>query len=263
MPASPDKITLAGIQSAFADALSGRGDTALAPHIKPMPGVPTNVQLDIYRNNVHAALARSTEGLYPAVAKLVGEEFFHHMMRDYIQRFPPQHGRMVDYGHELPDFLESYPPVANLRYLADVARLELASYLAYRAPDHTPLNPAQLAGLSPQEVAALRFEFVPSLTLLASPWPVLDIYRLAMAPEGEEPPAPEMDNNPARLLILRSQDEVDMIPLPYGDFSFLMSLQTGANLEDAAAGATASQSDFDLSSTLAQAFSAGVFSTAR
>ncbi|WP_281300263.1 MULTISPECIES: DNA-binding domain-containing protein [unclassified Iodidimonas] len=261
--------SLAAVQSAFAAALEGRGDDAIAAMIKPMDGVPAGIQLDIYRNNIHAALTRSCQGLYPALYALVGEGFFHQMMRDYHRLHRPTHGRMVDYGHDLPAFLESddfrnrYEAANRHPYFADIARLELASFKMLSAPEMAPLDPAFLANIPPQDVESLHFDLAPYACLLASPWPVLDIYKMAMAAaEGDDSAsAPSLADNPARLLIIRLHGDVEIIPLSYGDFSFLMSLDAGAALGESAAAAFASQNDFDLSSALSQALSMGVFAS--
>ena len=60
------------------------------------------------------------------VRLLVGEEFFRAMAQIHVRAHRPRSPLMFEYGDELPDFIAGFPPAADVPYLADVARLEIA-----------------------------------------------------------------------------------------------------------------------------------------
>jgi hypothetical protein len=53
--------------------------------------------------------------IFPAIQRLVGEDFFRSMARLYMSDEPPQSARcMFEYGHGFAAFLEHFEPVAKL-----------------------------------------------------------------------------------------------------------------------------------------------------
>ena len=77
-----------------------------------------------------------------------------------------------EFGDSFSEFLAGFPACAQLPYLPDVARLEWALHAAQHAEDAVPLDLRQLAEIPPETVPRLVFTLDPSLTLLASPWPI-------------------------------------------------------------------------------------------
>ncbi|MFW5654694.1 MAG: putative DNA-binding domain-containing protein, partial [Roseicyclus sp.] len=167
----------AGAQSAFAAAL-------LDPGAPPPPGLtdgrgrPAGRRFDVYRNNVCASLAEALRAAFPAVATLVGEEFFRAMAHVFLRADPPADPRLQLWGGAFPGFLARFEPVAHLPYLADVARLELGLRQSYHAADAAPLP---LGDLDAAEVLDLRPRVAPATLVLASRFPVLSIWRKTMA----------------------------------------------------------------------------------
>ena len=186
-PASPPD-GLAGLQAAFAAAMAGRGDDALAAALASGNGPGPSTRLDIYRNNIASALVRSFEGLYPALVRLMGAGFFARVARDYARAHPPAHGRLLEYGFDLPEFVAGYEAAGRYPWLADVGRLELAWHRAYIAVEAPPLRASELAGVPPERMADLELVLHPSCQRLASRYPVSIIWRIAL--EDEEPETP-------------------------------------------------------------------------
>ena len=85
-------------------------------------GRPVGRRFDVYRNNVVHSLSEALGVAYPVIQKLVGEEFFKAMANVFVRQFPPSSPMMFQFAPEFPIFLESFPPVAHLPYLPDVAR---------------------------------------------------------------------------------------------------------------------------------------------
>jgi hypothetical protein len=154
----------------------------------------------VYRNNVQHGLTRALAARFPVVEQLVGAEFFTAMARVFIAGAPPAHPVLLSWGEAFPGFLEGFPPVAHLPWLADVARLELTRGRVYHAADAEPVIPDQLAVADPER---LRLALHPSVALFASPYPALRIWQ-AHQP-GAVPGAP-IGTGPDHALIARRPD---------------------------------------------------------
>lgn len=182
----------------------------------------------VYRNNVQTALTRALGQRFLVVERLVGSEFFTAMARVFAQAHPPSNPVLLDWGQEFPAFLEGFPPVANLPYLPDVARIELARGRAYHAADHQPVDPAALAVADP---TPLRFRFAPSVQAFVSSFPAVSIWAMNQ-PGAQKRPLPAGSEY---ALIARGQDlEAMTVPLEAPAHAMLTALMGGATLGEAA-----------------------------
>jgi hypothetical protein len=172
----------------------------------PPPGLaapdPSEVarRFSVYRNNVQHGLTRALAARFPVVEQLVGAEFFAAMARVFIADAPPSDPVLLHWGEAFPAFLESFPPVGHLLWLADVARLELARGRAYHAADAAPVAPEALAAADPER---LRLTLHPSVALFASPHPAVRIW------EAHQPgavPGTPIGAGPDHALVARRPD---------------------------------------------------------
>ncbi len=180
-------------QSAFA---AGLLDPALpAPlGVRNPDGVPATKRFDVYRNNVTISLADALETAFPVIRAVVGDAFFRAMAGVYLRAHPPTSPLMMFYGDRMPGFLTGFAPAASLPYLPDVARLELALRQAYHAADATPIDPAQLGGLTEHS----RLTLAPAVRLIRSDWPIHGIFCANTSEPGLKPQA-----RPENVLITR------------------------------------------------------------
>lgn len=203
--------------------------TALLDAKTPVPddmidpkGRPAGKRFDVYRNNVVFSLSDALADAYPVVQKLVGEKFFRAMAGVFVRQFPPKTPILFQFAPEFPDFLTSFPPVAKLGYLPDVARLERSRTRSYHAADATPIDGTALAALTPEQMATAELHLHPSLHIISSPFPILAIWQQNMG-------APEVDipQGGQDILIVRPYDSVEMRQLPVGAVDFLRALNAG------------------------------------
>ena len=133
------------------------------------------------------------------------------------------------WGAEFAAFLRAFPPVAELSYLPDVARIEYARGLAYHAADIQPLDGTALAVAG--DAGALRLRLSPSLILLDCDHPAVSIWR-ANQPGGEAVP---QGSRAQQALIFRDRTfQVPVQSLTDGEADFLRALIDGERLETAA-----------------------------
>ncbi|ABV92517.1 conserved hypothetical protein [Dinoroseobacter shibae DFL 12 = DSM 16493] len=241
-------------QTAFTDALL-RPDAPVPTGITDPQGRISTKRFNIYRNNVAASLTEALETGFPVIRKLVGDAFFKAMAGVFLRAHPPRSPVISGYGTALPAFLETFPPVAHLPYLADVARLELALRISYHAADHRTLPPARFAALPPDTLVQTRFALAPSLILLRSPLAAFDIWRANTAADAP-PPGP----GPQDIAVTRPGFDPAPQTLAPGAFTFLKTLQAGEPFGTALTAATAEAPAFDLTTTLSLAFSEQLFS---
>ena len=193
-------------------------------------GAPAGRRFSVYRNNVTVALIDAMAAGFPAVVKLLGEENFRNIAREYARAHPPQSPLMMLYGADFATFLEGVQPLKRYGYLPDVARLEYALRESYHAADAAPVAPDKLAELPPETLAQARLTLAPALRLLRSPWPVLSIWRYNIQDGAPKPQAAGED-------ILVTRREFDPSPhlLGPGAADFITACQQGAPLGEAAA----------------------------
>ncbi len=188
-------------------------------------GRPAGKRFDVYRNNVVLSLSDALSDAYPVVEKLVGEKFYQAMAGVFVRMYPPKTPILSDFAPEFPDFLASFPPVAKLTYLPDVARLERARTQAYHALDATPIGGGALAALTPEQMSDAKLRLHPSLHIISSPFPVFAIWR--QNSDAPETPIPKHGQD---VLIARPKDMVEMRTLPPGAADFLRALHSGRTL---------------------------------
>src|SRR6516225_3565060 len=113
--------------------LLGNGDATVAATLGNVL-VPAD-RLSIYYNTSRTALTNALRLNFPAVQRLVGEDFFAAAADTFITHELPNTAWLDLYGEGFPDFLQSFEPAASLTYLPDVARLERAVCHALHAVD--------------------------------------------------------------------------------------------------------------------------------
>lgn len=207
------------------------GVTAIAPE-------EAGRRFAVYRNNVMHGLTTALGQRFPVVERLVGTEFFRAMAADFIRRHPPASPVLLEWGAAFPGFLEGFPPVATLPYLADVARIELLRGAAYHAADTAPVPPDALAEAAADPGRA-RLVLHPSVALLQSPHAAFSIWQ---ANQPDAPPRPLRADRAEAGAILRDRTlQVQVLPLSPADFGFVTALSRGEPLLAAALAAAEHQ----------------------
>lgn len=210
-------------------------------------GRPAGKRYDVYRNNVIVSLSEALASAFPVIQTLVGAEFFSAMANVHVRQFPPRSPLMIHYGEDFPDFLASFPPVAHLAYLPDIARLERARRMAYHAADADVFDPAKLEGLSEESHLILH----PSVHVITSVHPIFSIWRFNSA--DDKSPLPDHGET---VLISRPADELQMHVISSSAGIFLSALD--GTLGEALAKATEADAAFDFTENLTALLSANL-----
>jgi len=141
----------------------------------------------VHRNNVVAGLVDALGSTFPAIKRLLGERYFNALAAEFVRRQPPATPVLLEYGDGFADFLDGCAALSSYPYLADVARLERLRTRAFHAADRGPLDIAALAGLNPARMAQAPIGLHPSVGVLDSRHPVVDLWN-AQTDESPQPP---------------------------------------------------------------------------
>ncbi|MET1412773.1 DNA-binding domain-containing protein [Roseibium sp. HPY-6] len=249
----PPKVSTADFGAALWNPDSETPEGLIGPD-----GITAPKRFSVYRNNVIVSLCDALAQTFPAVLNLLGEDYFRALARAFVSEHPPRTPVLMWYGDKFAEFIEAFPPLQAYPYVSDVARLEWAWVSAYHAADASPLDPAAIGAVSPDEVGQVRFKKHPASAVLMSRWPVWDLVRI----NRFDPSAKiEIDlQEPQSVLITRPEFEVELLLLRPGGGVFVNALLDGATLGDAAAAASGRVPEFSLSDVLSDCLANGVFS---
>ncbi|MFL9591481.1 putative DNA-binding domain-containing protein [Aeromonas schubertii] len=205
--------------------------------------IPAEALLQIYRNHFILSLSEALAATYPAVAAMVGEEYFAAAARGFVLATPLNHGTLQDYGEGFDGWLASLPTTAHLPWLADLARFEwVRERCALRPHDPRHFDPDSLAGLDPVLIGKGHLVPVQDLCLFRAEVPVAALWAMALS-DGA---APDALDSPCWLALRKGADHrVVGIPLTPEQWQLLVSIEAGDTLD------TLASEQSDLLATLA------------
>jgi hypothetical protein len=246
---------LARFQDAFAHALLSQ-EAALHPDVAALAAQPA---FAVYRNTVMKGCVDALQANYPAVTRLVGEEWFRAAAAIYVRAALPAEPTLLRYGAGFADFLARFEPAADLPYLPGVARLDRLWSEAHAAADGDTLDPATIAGLAPAALADVILH-----PHAAARWAWFDhapVYTIWSRNRGASAPEGDIDWLPEGALLTRPRNGVEWRALDLAGCAFLDACAAGQPLATAAQAALAARADADLAQLMAGLLEAGAFSS--
>jgi len=243
---------LAAFQDAFARALTSEAPPDdLPPTVARLARQPG---FAVYRNTVLTGWADAIAANFPAVARLMGEDWMRGAAIAYARSRPPGDPRLQLYGETFPDFLAGFPPASGYAYLPAVASLDRLWTEAHAASDARPLPAAALARLDGASALALH----PSVRIA---WfddtaPTLWLDARGLTPEAT---SLVFEPTPEGLLVARDDGEVRALKLSAGGYALLAACQAGLTFTEACVEALGAEPDIDLRSLGGTFVEFGVF----
>ena len=205
----------------------------------------------VYLDSIIGGISQNLSSIYPVCERLVAAEFFVAMAEVFIKQTPFHDPDLSQYGGEFADFIAQFPPVAQLVYLADVARLEWAWHQALIGPDSKILNNSALSAISVDKQADISFCLPENSTLLDSIYPISQIWQVnQLGYDGEQEIALHQGGN--KLIIWRQDLEVLIEELSVVQWQFLQCTANKLNL-----GTICQQHIADISEVLPQCVQRG------
>ena len=236
---------LAARQQAFA--------AELLAHARPTGG------MGVYHDNHRANVRQALELAYPALRRLVGDEYFVQLVAQYRMSTPSRSGDLHHAGAGFASFVHAHFSTANAaaRYacLGDVAALEWAWQEVFVAEDAPTLEPNALASIAESSWPALRFRLHPACRLVGSRYPIHALWIANRDAAGDA--TVDLDAGADYVFLTRPQHEILVRRITPAAFEFLCALQARTTLAEATERACALDSTFDLLATLVDTFRAG------
>lgn len=184
-------------------------------------------RFNVYRNNHVASLITNLKDGFPVVAAIVGDAFFDHMVRVFVEKYPPHSPVMIFYGDKFPEFIRNFQQVSELPYLADVAELEYLQRLSLHASD-APFIFINQISYDVQTLLEAHFKFHPSVYFMSSDFPIFDIW-YANQGNFEKPIRADAQD----VVLVRHDNRVSFHLVQPECRRFLNSLANGANVREA------------------------------
>ena len=232
---APSESTLASLQARMAAALLAPDAAGQAMSEELFAGAHAGaVGLRVHRNTVLGALANALRLAYPAVDRLVGEDYFDRMAVEYARARPPLAPQLDEYGRDFPEFIAAFPGTGSLPYLLELAQFEwlFADLARCRA------EPG-FGGPAVSLDAGVRLQFITPLRLHAARYPVAALRDAIMADDAAALGAIDLQPRDQHLALWRTERGVAVRTLSDASARFLAAVYAGRD----AAGALAAASE--------------------
>lgn len=248
---------LGRFQDGFARALLAV-DEAAPPGVATLVGQPA---FAVYRNTVAKACIDALQANYPAVNRLVGDEWMRAAAAVYARKSLPGLPMLLEYGADFADFLTRFEPAAELPYLPGVARLDRCWTEAHVAATEDPLNAAAIAQLAEGNFFRLRLQ--PHAAARWAWCAEAPAYTIWSRNRSDEHDDTEIDWHGEGALLTRPRDVVMWCALDRAGCSFLDACAAGGTVAEAAQAALDIDRKADLSRLIVTLLDAGAFSRIR
>jgi len=217
---------LCDIQQAFAEAIvEGTCQTATAAMAADGSALRS---LALYRRLIRNNFVQVLRITYPALHRLVDDNYFGVLARGYIKKYPSTSGDLFLYGRHLPAWLQR---IEASPLLVELARLEWACHEVYQAADSVPFPPDRFQAMASADPSRVTIQFHQTVRFLACSLPVHRVWQ-ALQPDATPDvaislPLPEEQTG---LIVVRSCGAVQVIPLAWLEYRLLEALSQGASV---------------------------------
>ncbi len=199
--------------------------------LNPQNGVPGLERIAVYAEGYKARIEEALSEAFEAVRHILGHEKFHPLTEKYAEQYPSRHYNLSSTGKHFPVFLRLQPLSKEFPFLPDLAMLEWRIHQAFHAYDKPSFEPGEFASLSLEDWSAAQIFFQPSVGLLASKWPILDIWNARKKPVEEI--HIDLVDRPQQILITHRDVQVRCELLSNHQFFLMEKLFRGKSLGNA------------------------------
>lgn len=240
-------LELSDLQIAFHDHLLSQ-PSAIAQEVIDGGRISVDHRLNIYHNAYRVRLLENLRDAYEKTWTYLGDGTFDASALAFIEATPPQHRNLRWHGAEFPRFLaEQFPQDEDI---AELALIDWQLRHAFDGPNASPVQPAELAGLSAEDWASVGFQFVPTLFMAplrfntVSIWHALD--------QEQAPPVAETLPHPTWILIWRKGWQPHFRTIQAAEHAALSQLHGGASFAQVCAALAEQFSDQEAASVAAE-----------
>lgn len=209
----------------------------ICQEIIPVPSMNANELLGIYRGSILGGITDALSRIYPVCNKLVGTDYFDHMVAGYLQQHPSGSPDLGHYGQFLSDYISRFSPAKDLVYLADTALLEWSWHVAFNARDNADSamqSIDDLAQLTIEQQSNIIFCLKPAVQLMKSDYPVQKIWQVNQ--DGfQGDPIVNLNDGAVNLVVWRDAEfEMRIDELTDEEFQFLLAIKEASTFGEIA-----------------------------
>ncbi len=197
--------------------------------LAPLPGLPPAEQLRIYRDGWFSRLRSALAEDFPGLEHALGHHGFDHLCADYLRAHPSSYTDICRVGVDMERFVRSRTDLADVGFLADLARLEWSVTSVFDRADGPVLRVADLEGTDTETLAAARFPLASTTDLLDLGYPVHEYLEAVLAEGSPAVPAPR----PCTVVVSRAGTAMSRMEVAGPLVPVLRALAEGASLEEA------------------------------
>lgn len=248
---------LANFQDEFVKALLD----ITAPARTDITAIVAQPAFAVYRNTVAKGCIDALQANYPAVTRLVGEQWMRAAAAVYMRECLPQEPMLLQYGSGFADFLATFEQAADLPYLPGVARLDRYWTEAHVACDEPILDGTAIALRHTTDYLRVRLQ-----PHAAARWAWFDdapIYTIWSRNRSDHPADADLDWQPEGALLTRPRDAVQWVALDHTGCAFLDACAAGSTIADAAQIVLDEQGKAGLERLMTTLLEAGAFARQR
>lgn len=185
-------------------------------------------RLGAYQHGYPARIKLAIEEVFEAVTHVMGKKTFEELVHDYAASYPSKQYNLSLAGEHFAYYLKQSPIHFKLPFLSDLALLEWKAQEAFHAHDQKPIDPPKLQNIPPEDWEFVKFIFQPSIRLVESEWPILDVW------EARKDPIENFDinmtNRGQKIVISRNGYKVRLERVDALQFYALQELLEGKTL---------------------------------
>ena len=215
-------VKLAAMQDYFWSAVHEE-DLALEQYIHVSDEFTEQQRVDVYRTTTRSVKVMSLMDTYSVCKKILGEQYFKQLAKQYAQHAPFLNPDMNQYGATFPDYLNKLcnqrDELKEYAYLPDLARLEWFYQAAYFAKDNIPFDADLFLDVSKRCGDKLTLSLQACIYPICTAYPIYEIWNMHRDNELEKKLI-SLDA-PQYLCVHRSKFEVKVVLIDVGVYVLL------------------------------------------
>ena len=208
-------------------------------------------RFSIYRNTIFLSLIETLSHTFPTVYKLVGDDNFKILAREFIKVHLPDEAHLSAYGNKFSNFIcNQHQAISDIPYLADLASLDWQRNLSYFSADDDILEMDVLSTINPEEVFSAKLTLASSVSLFKSSFPISHLLKM----ENLEVETLSLEEEFLLTQRLFGSEDIQTRRITESEFTFLSHIRAGNELGEAFMSTSELFPSFDLQEALTQSF---------
>ncbi len=195
------------------------------PHfVQSTQEISKEERISVHRTTIIENLASSLKIDFPGIWQLIGEDCARSSAIQYsydMQNLSLQNN-LFDFGKNFPDFLKTFQSTKNIPYLSDYAKFEYLKNKSYYTINFKTIAEQDLLQEFAKNVDTLSLKLNPSIYLLHSVYPILDIEELLLNKNAKNITINQQDHY---IIICRVNGIVNAFEISKLYFEFIKKIQ--------------------------------------